>query len=206
MTDPDLRELAELWQQPDGDAQELFEAVARKARFRARFLGYADLALGLLLVAGMVLGTIMVPGPVTAGIAVLLISATIWVSFKRRALRQMSLTLDTNDRHSFIRVAARSARANYRRLTLGLWLFPPFALLAVLFKLSWRQGGELHDPLQALALWAVSTRGIIGLCGIAVIVGLLLRSWRKTRAEIRRLEALDRDYRDEDRMDGDADA
>jgi hypothetical protein len=45
---------------------------------------------------------------------------------------------------------------------------------------------------------------MIGLCGLAVIVALLIRSWRKTRAEIRRLEALSRDYRDEERMDNSA--
>ena len=155
----------------------LFEAVARKARFRARFLGYADLALGLLLVAGMVLGTIMVPGPVTAGIAVLMISATIWISVKRRALRQMSLTLDTNDRHSFIRVAARSA-GQLPRLTSACG-FPPFALLTVLFKLSCVRAAIPH-PFFLPSV--VSTRGA---SAVRIAVSRFSAPpWRKSLAEI----------------------
>lgn len=202
MNRPDFDEFAALWHDAsDPDEQERIGALARSARRRGRLLAYADVATGGLLVLGVVLGFVMQPGPATAIIAGLLIAATLWANWKRRALRQMTSTLGSSDRGSYLEIATRNANANLRRLLLSLYLVPIFALMAILFKLSLRQGGKLEHPLEALGQWAISTRGIFGLIGIAVIIALLLRSRRKVKAELRRLENLGRDYRDEAALD-----
>jgi Flp pilus assembly protein TadB len=195
MTDPDLKDLADLWQQePDPAEQRLFEAVARKVRRRARFLAYVDVAMAVILVAAMVLGFVLEPGAGTAVIAGLLIVSTLWLSWKRRSLRQMSRTLDTSDRPSFIASSIRNAKADMRRIVISMWMLPALALMAILFKLNLRHGGRLEDPLGALAQWAVSPRGMFGITGIAIIMALLLRSRRKIKAELRHLDELDRNY------------
>ncbi len=196
MTDPDLMDFAELWQQePSAEEQAMFEEAARKVRLRGRFLAYADFALAAVIVAGMILGFLLQPGAYSAAIAGLLIVATVWLSIKRRAVRQMAKTLDTTNREAFIKSSVRNANASVRRVLLSLWFLPLGALLAVLFKLNMRSGGHLENPLAALAAWAVSTRGVIGLTGLAIIIAFLLRSLRKSRAELRELEELSKAYR-----------
>lgn len=202
MSQPDFEEYAALWHAaPDPDEQERIGALVRGARRRGRLLGYADLAMGALVVLCTGLGFVMQPAPATAIIAGLLIASTLWVSWKRRALRQMTRTLGSSDRGSFLEIATRNATANLRRLVLSLYLLPIFALMAVLFKISIRHGGKLEHPLAALAEWAISTRGTFSLIGIAVIMALLLRSRRKVKAELRSLENLGREYRREAALD-----
>jgi hypothetical protein len=201
MTDPDLKDLAELWQQPDAAAKEQFQAAARKVRRQARFLGYTDFALGAVIVLGMILGFVLEPQPLSAVIAMLVIVATLWFSWKRWTLRQMSRTLDTSDRQAFIASSIRNTNATLRRLTLSLYFFPVLALLAVISKLSSRQGGHLAHPLDTLANWAVSPRGLIVIAVVAIIVAFLVRARRKCRAELYQLEALSLDYHEEARLD-----
>ena len=195
MTDPDLIEFAELWQQePSAEERAEFEAAARRVRRQGRFLAFADVALALVIVAGMILGFLLRPGAHAAIIAGLLIVATIWLSLQRRKVRQMAKTLDTTDRQAFITSSIRNANASLRRIVLSLCFLPTGMLLAVLFKLNYRSGGRLEHPLTALADWAVSTRGMIVLSGLAIFTAILIRAWRKTRAELRRLNELKAAY------------
>jgi hypothetical protein len=204
MTDPEFEALAHLWQQePDAAERAHFEAAARKVRRQARFLAFADIALAGIIVTAMILGFLLEPGAESAIIAGLLIVATVWLSLKRRAVRQMSRTLDTTDRQAFIASSVRNATASVRRIVLSLCFLPVGALLAVLFKLNLRAGGHLEHPLSALAAWAVSTRGVVGLSGMAIIIAFLIRAWRKCRAELRRLEALKSAYQSDAKLDED---
>lgn len=196
MTDPELMDFAELWQQePSVEERAEFEAAARRVQRHGRLLAFADVALALVIVTGMIVGFFLQPGTYSAIIAGLLIVATIWLSLKRRKVRQMARTLDTTDRHAFIASSIRNANSSLRRVVLSLCFLPTFALLAVLFKLNMRSGGHLEDPLTALAEWAVSTRGVIGLTGLAIITAILIRAWRKCRSEIRHLNELENAYR-----------
>lgn len=202
MTDPDLMEFAELWQsEPTAEERAQFEAAAARVRRHGKFLAFADVALAAVIVAGMILGFYLQPGTYSAIIAGLLIVATIWLSLQRRKVRNMARTLDTTDRQAFLASSIRNANSSLRRILLSLGFLPLGALLAVLFKLNMRSGGHLDHPLTALANWAVSTRGMIGLTGLAIIIGFLLRGLRKCRSEIRRLRELENAYRRDTSMD-----
>ena len=202
MTDPDLMEFAELWQsEPTAEERAQFEEAARKVQTQGRFLAFADIALALVLVSGMILGFFLQPGPISAAIAGLFIVATVWLSLKRRKVRNMARTLDTTDRHAFIASSIRNANASLRRIVLSMCFLPTFGLLAVLFKINMRSGGHIDDPLTALAEWAVSTRGVIVLGGLAIIMAFLVRAWRKCRSEIAHLNELENAYQKAGSMD-----
>jgi F0F1-type ATP synthase assembly protein I len=204
MTDPDLRELAELWQQPDAAAQAQFEAAARRVRRQARFLGFTDLALGAVIVIGTILGFVLGPEPLSAVIAALIIAATVWLGLKRWQLRQMSRTLDTSDRPSFVASSIRNATASLRRVTLSLYFLPLLALLAVVSKLSARHGGRLDHPLAVFAEWAGSPRGLIVIAIVGLFMAILYRARRKCLTELGKLQALSRDYHAEATLDAEA--
>ena len=202
MTDPELMDFAELWQQePSAEERAEFDAAARRVQRHGRFLAFADVALALVLVSGMILGFFLQPDAYSAIIAGLFIVATVWLSLQRRKVRNMARTLDTTDRHAFIASSIRNANASLRRVVLSMCFLPTFGLLAVLFKINMRSGGHLEYPLTALAEWAVSTRGVIGLTGLTIIMVFLVRALRKCRSEIARLNELENAYRKATSMD-----
>ncbi|MGA9582739.1 MAG: hypothetical protein WBR13_12305 [Allosphingosinicella sp.] len=202
MTDPELQELAELWREPEPAEAEEIQALARRARRRGRYLGYADWALALVLVGGSLFAFLASPGPLTTGAAIGLLVATIWLTWHRRRLRQMARTLDTADRQSFIESSVKSARANLRRVTLTVVALPPLVILALLSKMSFRRGGPVTDPGQVLLDWAQSPRGMISLAIFATLIALSLRSILRIRNELRRLRNLRRAYEEENRAAG----
>jgi hypothetical protein len=200
MTDPELQQLADLWQQPDSAEAEKFQAMARRARRRGRWLGYADWALAILIVGGSLFALIASPGPLFTVAALLLLVATIFLTWQRRKLRQMASTLDTTDRQAFIASSVRSARANLRRVTLSALALPPLVVAALLAKMGMR--GNVSDPGQILLAWAQSPRGMISLAIFGMILALQMRSILRIRSELRRLDSLRRAYEDERRADG----
>jgi hypothetical protein len=202
MTDPELQDLADLWQQPDEAEPEKFQSLARRARRRGRFLGFADWALALILVGGSLFAILASPGRLTTFAAIGLLVATIWITWQRRRLRQMASTLHTADRQGFIESSVRSARANLRRVTLSVIALPPLVLLALLSKMSFRGGDQASDPGQFLLAWAQSLRGMLSLAFFALLIALSLRSIVRIRKELRSLEALRRAYEEESQAAG----
>jgi hypothetical protein len=204
MTGPDLDEFAELWQgDPDPEEQARMEALAEKARRRGRLLAYADIALAALIVGGSLFGAFAVRGPVTMVTALLLVVGTTWFTVKLRATRQMSRTLSTVDRESFIESSMRNARASLRRITIGLIFVPLLVPTVIVWKVSLRHGGRIPDPLHVMLDWAQSPRGVITMCLMAAAAVFTLRSRRKLKREIRQLEELRAAYREEAAREGD---
>jgi hypothetical protein len=201
MTDPELQELADLWQQPDAAEAETFKALARRARRHGRYLGFADWALAFVLVGGSLFALLASPGPLTTFAALLLLVATVWLTWQRRRLRQMAGSLDTADRQAFIESSVRSARANLRRVTLSVVTLPPFVVAALLMKMAVRRGGRVADPGRVLLDWAQSPRGMISLAIFALLIALCLRRIFRIRNELRRLRNLSRAYEEENRAD-----
>lgn len=198
MTGPDLDEFAELWQgDPDPAEQARMEALAAKARRRGRLLAYADYALAALIVGGSIFGAYAVRGPVTMVTALLLVVGTTWFTMKLRATRQMSRTLSTVDRESFIQTSLRNAQASLRRIALGLIFVPVLVPVVLVWKVSLRNGGRIPDPLQVLLDWAQSPRGIITMSLMAAAAAITIRSQRKLKREIHQLEELREAYREE---------
>ena len=59
MTEPDLQELADLWQEPDAAGAQDVQRLARRARRDARIMSWADTAFGIVIVGGALVGALM---------------------------------------------------------------------------------------------------------------------------------------------------
>ncbi|MET1111482.1 MAG: hypothetical protein ABWX67_08165 [Allosphingosinicella sp.] len=200
MREPGFEELVDLWQDPEEGDREVFEALARRARRRGRLLALADLGLVLLLVVGVLLSVFTTPNPMTMVMAVVLLAATLWLSWTRRRHRQMTATLNTSDPAAFLESSVAIARANFRRVRLSLLLIGPLIAMAIVFKGSQRSDGIENLP-QGIAEWASRPVAQIALAVVFLIVLNLFRSRRRLRAELDRLESLRLDYEEEKRRD-----
>lgn len=203
MTGPDLDELAELWQgDPDPAEQARMEALAAKARRRGRLYDHIEYVVGIALVAIFVAGSLIVASPVTIALGVPLMIAVTWLTWRRRALRQMARTLNTSDRGAFIESSLSNARTNLRRNMIGLVTIPFLVPMALAFKVSVRTGGGPGEVWNAFLQWAHTPRAAVTVVALAIMAGLTLRSRRKIRREIRRLESLRLGYEQEAERDG----
>ena len=197
MNRPDFEEFAALWQEADAAEAADFDRMARQARRQGRFLAYADMAWALLLVGGTIFGMLMAPGPYTMTIALVLLVVTVWLTWKRRRIRQMTRTLDTANRKSFLDRSVGNARADLRRVTLSMLVFPLLVPLGILAKLSFRAGSDVYDFGAVMTAWVQSTRGIVTLILLALVMGYMTRSRLKIKGELRRLEELRHAYAEE---------
>ena len=202
MNDADFQEFADLWTEPDPGEEEAVEALVRNARRQGRLMAWADIALAVVIIGGGIGATLLQPTITTAAIVFLLIGSTTWLNLQRRKLRQMTRTLATGDRVSFIDASILIARANLRRVTLGMAMLPFLILLAIGFKISLRSGGQIGNPAEALLIWAQSTRGIITLTLMSGFVAFMSRSRFKLKRELRRLRHLRDEYESEAESDG----
>jgi hypothetical protein len=200
MSEPGFENLADLWQDSEKGDREAFEALARRARRRGRLLGFADVAFFVLLFGGIVPGLFLAPNATTVAIAVLLLAATLWLSWTRRRLRQMAATLNTGDPAAFLESSVANARANLRRVNLSLAIMPPLVAMAIAFKGSQHSDGIEHLG-QGILIWASSPRAMIALAVVLLFFLSVIRSRRRLRAELGRLESLRQDYEDERRRD-----
>ncbi|HEY7810162.1 MAG TPA: hypothetical protein VIA98_07270 [Allosphingosinicella sp.] len=198
MSRPEFDEFAALWQDgPDPLDQAEMDAYARKASRRGQLLDYIDYAVWISLIVMFVGGAVISHSPLTLALAVPLMLASTWLTLRRRRLRQMARTLDTSDRGAFVETSLRNAAANLRRNTIGLLLIPLVMPMALIFKVSIRSGGGPQEVWQAFLLWAQSPRAVVGIALLSALAVLTLRSRRKTKAEILRLQGLREAYRTE---------
>ncbi|HET9637955.1 MAG TPA: hypothetical protein VFP12_01985 [Allosphingosinicella sp.] len=200
MREPGFEELVDLWQDREEGDREVFEALARRARRRGRLLALADLGLVVLLVVGVLLSVFTTPHATTMVMAVVLLAATLWLSWTRRRHRQMTATLNTSDPAAFLESSVAIARANLRRVRLSLMLIGPLIVLGIVFKGSQRSDG-LEDLPQGILEWASRPVAQIALAVLFLLVLNLFRSRRRLRAELSRLESLRLDYEQEKRRD-----
>jgi hypothetical protein len=201
MTDPDLQKLAELWTEGDSAEPKAFEAMARKARLRGRIFAWLDFAAVAFILATSLVGVVMEPGPTTMVAAIALIVTTVIVTRKRRQIKQMSRALDTASRHAFIETSISHATANLRRTRLSLAFFPLGAVFALTYKMSLRTGGRADLIPGEFVEWVQTTRGIITMVLLALLLAWGLRTAWRIRRELRRLGELRAAYAEEDRHD-----
>lgn len=195
MNRPELDEFAALWQgDPDPLEQAQMEAYARRAARRGRLIDYLDYAVWISLFGSFVAGAFVSHSLFSILLAVPLMLAVTWMTWRRRSLRQMARTLDTADRGSFLQTSLRNARANLRRNTIGLVSLPFVVPAALIFKVSVRSGGGPAEVWAAFLVWAHTPRAPIGIVLLLVLAGFTLRARRKTKVEIERLEALRQGY------------
>lgn len=201
MREPGFEDLADLWQDGEEGDREVFEAMARRARRRGRLLGYADIGLFVLLVGGVLSSVFMTPNLTSIVVAIPILVATVWVSWTRRRLRQMSRALDTSDPAGFLESCVANAKANLRRVKISLFMVPLFTVLAAVFKGSQRSRGGIEGLPRGILEWASQGRAMIVLVIIFLIFMSVLWSRRRLRAELSRLETLRQDYEEESRRD-----
>jgi hypothetical protein len=195
MTRPDLDEFAALWHSgPDPLEQEQMQAYARAARRRGKLLGYLDAAWAALVFTILLGGVFVSPSPLTIAIGLPLMLATIWLSWKRRQMRQMTRTLNTSTPEAFVASSLANARANLRRVTISVASIPFLVPVALAFKVSMRTGGGPWEVWEALLLWTHTIRAPITLVVLLTIAAFSLRSRRRIKREMRRLEGLRRGY------------
>ena len=206
MSTGDLDDLATLWRaEPDAAEQEELQRLAGRARWRGRLVDYVDLAMVALVIGGSIVAAFAARSPLLMAAALVLIVASVWLTWKRRTIRQVTRDLVTTDRDSFLSGSIRHSKANLRRNTLSLVAFPLIVPLAVILKRAATTGGDPNAVLTGLAEWAGSQRGVITLSVLSLMILFLLRSRHRHKAELRRLEDLRRAYEDEARMDGEVD-
>ncbi|HEX8622315.1 MAG TPA: hypothetical protein VF718_10115 [Allosphingosinicella sp.] len=202
MTDPDLQKLADLWKETDAaEPPRAFEAMARKARRRGRIFAWLDFAAVAFILGTSLVGIFMEPGTVTMVAAIALIVITIIVTRKRRQIKQMTRTLDTASREAFIDTSLNNAAANLRRTRLSLAFFPIGVVCALIYKMALRAGGRTELIPATFVDWVQTPRGILTMVLLALLFAWGLRTARRIRQELRRLEELRAAYSEEDRQD-----
>jgi hypothetical protein len=178
------------------------EAYARKARRRGRLLGLLDYGWAILILAITVVGSFVSTSPITIAVALPLMIGIAWMTWKRRQMRQMARTLNTSTPEAFVDTSLKNARANLRRVTISLASIPFLVPVALAFKVSLRTGGGPEEVWEAFLLWTQTVRAPITVAILLVMAGFSLRSRRKIKQEIRRLERLRRGYEMEAEKDG----
>lgn len=205
MSTGDLDDLTALWRvEPEPAEREELERLADKARRRGKLADVVDLALVAVLVVVSIVAAFAAQNPLLLIAAVLLIIASIWLTLKRRAIRQMAQSLSASDRSGYVESSIRNVRSNLRRNAVTLIVFPFIAPLALLVKLGTRTA-DPGEIVMGLFAWAASQRGLITLTVVFLIMAFLVRARRRHRAELRRLQELQHAYEDEARRDAQAD-
>ena len=202
MSTGDLDDLATLWRaEPEPAEREDLEQLARQARRRGRLVDVVDIAMAALLIGGSVVAVFAIHTPFLLVAAALVIAATVWLTLKRRKIRQMVRSLTTFDRRSFLESSIGNVKANLRSNLLSLIVFPLFAPVVVLLKVGARTGGDPGAMFAGLFEWASSQRGLITLSVGFLLMAFVYRARRRHRSELRRLLDLRGAYEDEARQD-----
>ena len=199
MNDRELQELADLWQEPAVEPTEDVAALARRARRNAVLMGRVDALWGVIIVGAIGAGVFLKPSvPVVIG-AFLTTVILLWVNWKRRKFRQMTQTIGTEGTDDFLEASVRLAKTAVRRANLNLLAFPPAILAALLYRVSTRD--EIQHPLLAIVHWATSPRGMAALILLTLLALWMLRTRRRHKNELRRLEETRAAYAEEDARD-----
>jgi hypothetical protein len=202
VTDPELEQLARLWRRPDAAEQAMFEKMARRARLKARLIGYGDLFLFFAIIVTMSLVVIRHRSATGIALGLLILAAVAALNRQRRIYRQASWRIDTSRTDAFLDSAIGSARARMRTVMLGLHLTLPFMCLTIIFLMS--MGGHItrETGLSHVPQWVLSPRGtaIVLMFVLMTVLSVVLRY--RIGKEIERLERLKRSYEEEDERDG----
>lgn len=201
MNDAELERLASLWRQADPAEQAMFEKVARKARLKARLIGYGDSAMFAVLLIVLPLVVIRHWSVTSFTICLVILAIIVWGNWRRRLYREQSARIDTSRREAFLDSSIEGARARLRTVLFGLYMAIPLLLLTMLLLISSKLGVGLGPAIARLPETLASKRGLIvaSFFLLPLIWSILAR--RRVAAEIERLEALKRDYEAEGRLD-----
>lgn len=196
-------DLARLWQQePTPEEQALFARLARRTSRRARMVERAEVGVGALLIVGVVAYSIWHSAPAASLlVAAAIIVATIWSSWRRHVLARHARLIGGNDRREILASGVASARASLKRSAIGMVLLVPGFVLGAMLKYS-AMNGSLDGILAAeIASWS-HPRGRLSHVVVLIVLIYLGQVHLRLRRELKRLETLLGQYRDEARLDG----
>lgn len=202
MSTGDLDDLAILWRvEPEPAEREELEQLAESARRRGRLSDYADMALVAFLVVSSIAASFAARSPLLMAVAVVLVVMTVWLTVKRRRIRQMSRGLKAKDREDYLDSSIRDVTGALRRNLLSLVFIPLVVPLAVLIKLGARTGGDPYGIAMGLMAWVGSTRGVVTVVAVSLIMIFVIRARRRQLTELGRLHELQRAYAAEARRE-----
>jgi hypothetical protein len=199
----DLDVLALLWtEEPPEAERRLVEDSANRALRRARLIDHAEVGIALLIFGAILIVLALDPAPATMAVGAICALILLWSSWKRHALSQVAIWLETDDRCVLLEDEAAKVRAKLKRARLGLWLFAPSLLLGFFFAHSVIWDGDLGGS------GLVFLRGLVEpplgpLVLLVFVTGMLLqiRAVRRLETELSRLDQLAGSYRHERQLD-----
>lgn len=198
----DFDDIADLWQQePSADESRAFEQLARQASRKARLMQYAEIGLGAVLIACVLIALSLDAAPATVAIGALIVLAVSWSAWSRNFAAEVRRIVDASDRERLLETAVESAAKRLRHSTLGIALLPPGFLLGVLLKYSASTQGNLHGFGSNFLSSLSSGWGLISLLLVLLALAWFLRGNLRLRRDLARLRELQQGYREEARLD-----
>jgi hypothetical protein len=200
----DLDDLAGLWaEEPTPEHETELRAIAGRVSLKGLVLQYADLGIGILITAMVLLALITRPAPVTVAVGLVAAAGLVWSSWKRHLLKtQIDLLLLTGDRSDLLDREIARVEAHLHRALVALWAAPPAVLLFAVLAYSIENGGSLagftDNMIRSATLFPV------GPAILAAILTLLFQQVRLVqglRQELIALQILRGEYREETRLD-----
>ncbi len=200
----DLDDLASLWaEEPAREERAELAQLARRVSWRATFLHYWDVGLGVAIALGVLLAVLSRPAPVTLAIGLVAAGALLWSTWKRHLLKKhVAHLLDVSERTHLLDLEIRRATTDLHRALVGLFASPLAILLFGMLTHSFRHEGSLLGLGQAVA--GKLTDGFVGPAVAAAMLTLIVQQVqivRRLRSELRRLAALSGEYCREAQLD-----
>lgn len=199
----DLDEFARLWrEEPSAEESRALKQLAGQTARRAKLLGYAEIGAATVIGLAILFALVLNRTTVTVLSGGILLLALSWSSWKRYLLRQVAIIVSAGDGEALVEKEIAKARADLRRIKIGLLLYPPAVLLGHLLVDSVVRGGRSEDYLEVLA--NDLTDWPVGALLVLLFVCFLLyqlRAMAGLRKELRRLDGIREEYREEGRLD-----
>jgi hypothetical protein len=200
----DLDDFASLWaEEPTPDEKAELVGLAQRVSWRATFLEYWDIGLGVAIAAAALLAVLLQPAPVTLAIGLVAAGGLLWSTWKRHLLkRQVTLLLEVSDRTHLLDLEVRRISTDLQRALVGLVATPPAIALFGMLTHSLSQGGSLAGFGGAVIRNFSS--GPVGPMVVAAVLTLIFQQIqiiRRLRRELHRLQIVSGEYREEAQLD-----
>jgi uncharacterized membrane protein YidH (DUF202 family) len=199
MTPHDFPEYAALWRE-QVDPKELAElqSMATKIKRSAGRRWLLDRVLALFAVGMTCLAILRYPAPPLIKLSlVLLLLVPIWYMWRRHQITRTSRAIAIDDPQLFFQAAIENMRAEIRLSTISAWLGIPVFIIAVSLAAAARGFDNLYINLRNNFMLG-SAKIILATAIMVVALVFLIRDNIRLREQLRRLEAMRREWDERD--------